>query len=220
MTRADDGRLATQITYYRERAAEYDEDAYSAEDDPTRYAADLLDPLPVAGDVLELACGTGQWTGLLAARATKLTALDASQEMIEIARRRNPGEVEWIVADLFDWSDDRRFDTVFFAFWLSHVPWDLWPAFWSRIAELVAPGGSVVVIDETAEGIEDVEEWAGPDTSRRHLADGRGFEIVKLRLDPPAVAARLAELGWSARPRLAPARFFSLAAARSGMIGS
>jgi SAM-dependent methyltransferase len=70
--------VAEQIAYYRAHAPDYDV-GYLGNDDWDR----CIEELPIAGDVLELACGTGHWTPLLAARARSVTALDA-------ARRRWP----------------------------------------------------------------------------------------------------------------------------------
>ena len=57
-------------------------------------AADLLVRyrLPVHGAVLEIACGTRHWTAIVSAReeVTTVTALDASPEMIKIARVKAP----------------------------------------------------------------------------------------------------------------------------------
>jgi SAM-dependent methyltransferase len=54
-----------------------------------------------AGDVLELACGTGLWTQRLAPHAASLTAIDGSPEMLERCRARvnDPG-VRYVTADL------------------------------------------------------------------------------------------------------------------------
>lgn len=122
-----DALLGEQQDYYRARAAQYDEE-YAAN-------AELLGPdrtlagLPIAGDVLELACGTGQWTLRLADRATSLTAVDGAPEMLAVAARRTAGRaVDYRRVDLFDWRPERRYDRVFFGFWLSHVPPELDPA--------------------------------------------------------------------------------------------
>lgn len=57
---------------------------------------------PVDGlRVLDAGCGPGFLTrDLLAAGAARLTALDVSPKMIELARARAQGNVEWLVADL------------------------------------------------------------------------------------------------------------------------
>jgi SAM-dependent methyltransferase len=113
-----DALLAEQITYYRARAPEYDE-VYTGRD----WWDAFVDELPITGAVLELACGTGRWTPLLARRAQWLTAVDAAPEMLALARRRVEGlPVELVEANVFTWQPPRRYDTVFFAFWLSHVP--------------------------------------------------------------------------------------------------
>src|ERR1043165_1686978 len=80
-----DGLLAGQLADYRARAPEFDE-VYAERGFSS--LTNLLDELPIGGDVLELACGTGQWTVRLAARAAHLTALDGAPEMLAIARRR------------------------------------------------------------------------------------------------------------------------------------
>jgi SAM-dependent methyltransferase len=82
-----------------------------------------LDAFGPAGDVLELACGPGTWTALLLRHADTVTAVDGSPEMLAIASSRVHDErVRFVRADLFAWRPDRRFDVVFFGFWISHVP--------------------------------------------------------------------------------------------------
>jgi hypothetical protein len=48
--------VAEQVAYYRAHAPDYD-DAYLGKDWDR-----CVEELPIAGDVLELACGTGHWT--------------------------------------------------------------------------------------------------------------------------------------------------------------
>ena len=164
-----DALLAEQVDYYQARAGEYDE-AYAGADSPLQHLDSVLALLPVGGRVLEIACGTGQWTRHLAGR--------------------------------------------FARFWLSHVPWSEWPRFWSRLAALLAPGGVVVCVDETAHGLAGKETWSAQaeDVVTRSVADGRTFQVAKLRLDPVTVVARLAELGWVVEPLTLSADLFALRA--------
>ncbi|MGY4905556.1 class I SAM-dependent methyltransferase [Streptomyces sp. 900116325] len=97
----DDALLAEQMAYYRAGAAEYDR-PYAEYEDLQKLLA-VVDELPIAGDVLELACGTGQWTTLLAARAHSVTAVDAAAEVLALARARTASPiVQFLEADLFE----------------------------------------------------------------------------------------------------------------------
>ncbi|MFD8717462.1 class I SAM-dependent methyltransferase [Streptomyces sp. NPDC059629] len=96
-----------------------------------------------AGDVLEPACGTGQWTGSLAARARSVTAVDASPEVLGIAQARAASpNVRFDQADVFKWRPPHRFDTVFLAFFHSHVPPSRLGDFWNTVAAALAPHGN------------------------------------------------------------------------------
>jgi SAM-dependent methyltransferase len=141
--------LEEQIAYYRARASEYD--ATSWEHEPARAAlTELLTVRLIGGvDILELACGTGQWTAELARYADHLTAVDASPEMLELAARRvGSRSVRFVAADLFGYLPERRYDVVFFSAWLSHVLSERFDSFWELVADGLAPGGRVLCIDE------------------------------------------------------------------------
>ena len=49
--------------------------------------------------VLELACRTGRITIPLASKGIKITGLDISEPMLEQARKKDRGKVEWIRTD-------------------------------------------------------------------------------------------------------------------------
>ncbi len=98
------------------------------------------------GRVLELACGTGLWSGQLAAGAQSLTLVDSSPRALAIAAGRlGSAPAEFIEADIFDWRPASRFDCVFFAFWLSHVPAERFETFWELVGECLAPRGPGVL---------------------------------------------------------------------------
>jgi trans-aconitate methyltransferase len=130
--------LAEQIAYYRALAAEYEDHALDLPGGEELLSA--LDAFQPEGDVLEIACGPGFWTSRLLRHATTVTSLDAASEMLAIASARVDDErVRFIQADVFSWRPDRRYDVVFFGFWLSHVPAERFESFWSLIRDCVAP---------------------------------------------------------------------------------
>jgi demethylmenaquinone methyltransferase/2-methoxy-6-polyprenyl-1,4-benzoquinol methylase len=190
-----DQLLRDQRDYYRARAPTYETDLY---DWPG--AAEALEvgacAVPATGAILELACGTGVWTERLLARSADVTAVDASPEMIAIAQAR-AGGARYVVADLFDWAPTRRYDTVFFGFWLSHVPAEEFASFWQTVRDSLADGGRVVFVDEHVSGA-DKEHWLEAGVVRRTLPDGSEHRVVKYYVDPAPMRARLADLGWAA----------------------
>ncbi len=226
-----DELLDEQRRYYRERAPEYDdwwERRGRYDGGPGRAAAwraeigvvaDWLARCQPRGAALELAAGTGNWTRRLAPLVDRLLAIDASGETLAVAATKIPaadldtGRVELRAADIFTFEPEQAFDTVFFSFWLTHVPDSLLEPFWALVARSLAPGGQVLFVDNAAPSVAtdqggstlDVHYAAGADDvdgtraiARRTLADGRTFHIVKRFWEPGELANRLNELGWKA----------------------
>jgi SAM-dependent methyltransferase len=208
----DDALLAEQLAYYRAGAAEYDRQYAEVEDLQNLLA--VVDELPIAGDVLELACGTGQWTTRLAARARSVTAVDASAEVLALARARTASHtVRFLQADLFEWRPPRRYDTVFFAFWLSHVPPARLPAFWNTVAAALAPGGKAIFIDDGPAMVAEEEVLANEPApaALRRLDDGSRYRIVKVFHDVRTLTDDLTALGWSVHIRPLAGTFVGIA---------
>lgn len=204
--------LQEMMTYYKERAQEYDEWFYRQ----GRYDRDAesnarwfievdevvraLEALHMEGDVLELAPGTGIWTERLVRTATTVTAVDASPEMIEINRAKVASErVSYVLADLFSWRPERVYDAVFFGFWISHVPLERLDGFLATVATMLRPGGKVFFVDGRREPSSTAIDHQLPEQNSqvmiRKLNDGRAFEIVKNFYDPSELAARCAQAG-------------------------
>jgi demethylmenaquinone methyltransferase/2-methoxy-6-polyprenyl-1,4-benzoquinol methylase len=192
--------IGEQIAYYRARAPEYEQGAYPVASSLMRR---VIGAVPPGRDVLELACGTGVWTQLLAPRAKTLTAVDAAPEMIELARPRAP-DTTFVAADILDWRPPRRYEVVFFGFWLSHVPEPAFAAFWALVADCLVDGGRVVFVDEHVAGA-GKERWLADGVVERTLSDGSTHRIVKRYVDPVHLVPQLAALGWHAdMARLGP----------------
>lgn len=198
-------RLDEQIAYYRARAPEYEDwwDDHRADHPPT-WAAEVaalesaLASFAPTGTVLELACGTGLWTRQLVRYADRITAVDASPEVMALNAGRLPADVavDFLQADLFAWRPEQRYDVVFFSFWLTHVPPAYFDAFWSSVAEALRPGGRFFMIDNRESYVDVADEPPEGFHAERRLRDGRRYTIVKEFYEPADLVERLAPLGW------------------------
>jgi len=206
----EQARIRDQIAFYREQARQH----VPKRDDPE--VQQLLrsyfdDPevqelvrkhCPPSARGLELASGAGRWTGPLLDVCRHVTAVDTSAEMHEVNRRRHgDARIDYVVADLFEYQPDDRYDLIFAGYWLSHIPPGRFQPFWSMLSDALAPGGRVVMVDDGVRHADGTENFADDPTGggeHRRLADGRQFTIVKIAYEPRDLEARLADLGWSA----------------------
>ena len=177
--------------YYQARAPWHDEYmGYTSNADLEA----LLTPIvrDVEGNVadralLEIACGTGNWTQVLARRTRSVLATDASAAMIEIARTKEypEGRVAFAVADAYtlDGVAEGRFSTAFAADWWSHIPNCRLGAFLRTLHGKLQEGSRVVFLDMLQRHDPDFEHYRvdgeGNRIHRRRLPDGREFDVIK-----------------------------------------
>jgi demethylmenaquinone methyltransferase/2-methoxy-6-polyprenyl-1,4-benzoquinol methylase len=209
-----DDLLAEQISYYRARAPRYLAEANLPIPDgelavAQREVVATLDAVRPSGHILEIACGPGTWTDHLARHGESVTAVDASPEMLALAAERVTSErVRFIQANVFDWTPDRRYDTVFFGFWLSHVPLERFAFFWSLVRHALCSGGRAMFVDDAFRTSDELIEGEASSTIRRHVSDGRRFRIVKVPHTPEKLEQRIRELGWNMNVRRLAGPFF------------
>ena len=171
--------LNEQIEYYRARAQEYDASILEATDLLAPGKALLLD-LGQFDSILELACGTGIWTETLLQMGNQVTAVDAAPEMLDIARQRlGDKRISYEQADLFHWEPAQKYDLVFFANWLSHVPPTTLDEFLSKVGRAIRPGGQIAMIDQYLPSESDRRVAKDDIYATRPIEDGRQFTIVK-----------------------------------------
>jgi SAM-dependent methyltransferase len=199
--------LDDQVAYYRAVAGEYEDHAL-----PFPGGAELseaLDAYRPTGSVLELACGPGTWTTQLLRHAAEVTAVDASAEMIGIASARvGSKRVEFVLADLFRWQPERRYDVVFFGFWLSHVPPERFAWFWSLVADCLKPDGRVFFVDDGYRSADELVEGEPSWVIQRRLGDGTAYRIVKAPYRPADLERQLDRIGWQITVRSTSGPFF------------
>jgi SAM-dependent methyltransferase len=217
---------ANLVAYYEARAPEYDDwylrhgryshgpvhdAAWNAELDT---AGRWLDGLPIRGQIVELAAGTGWWSPLLAEKG-ELSLYDAAAAPLELARQRLVAHglrAHLHVRDAWE-APDRRVDALFTGFWLSHVPRGRLDEFLALARSWLRPGGTFAFIDslpDAQSGARDHPARDG-DSSLRRLADGREFRIVKVYYQPAELRAALLRAGFASAEVTTTGRFFLLA---------
>ncbi len=79
-----------------------------------KYGEDLVDLLnPKAGEwILDLGCGTGYLSNIIAASGARVTGIDNSADMIEKARREYPG-LDFRLLSATDFHFEKPFDAIF-----------------------------------------------------------------------------------------------------------
>ena len=206
---SDDAQIREQIAFYREEARQLatlgltdiapDELALAALGTLTGVVDSYC---PRSSRCLELAAGWGRFTRPLLGLCERLTAVDASGEMLAINREFNGDErLEYLEADLFEYVPKGHYDSVFAGFWLSHIPETRFEPFWGIVADALAPNGCVVMVDDGILDSDGVSTFANDPTggdAHRRLWDGREFTIVKNAYNPSELERRLGHLGWSA----------------------
>jgi protein-L-isoaspartate O-methyltransferase len=160
--------------------------------------------------ILELACGTGYWTEVMAGSAERIVATDSSVEMLELARKRglDADKVTFRQADGLALPEDLgEFSAVFIGFWWSHLKRDEQEAFLTQLRGRVGKDVLLIVLDDTyvdgsssviartdAQGntyqmvsmpdgsrVELPKSYPTDSTLRKRLADGtREIKIVRL----------------------------------------
>ncbi len=175
--------------YYRQRAPEY-EQIYYRDNPPRRKEIDdeaaFLRAFAGDQEVVELACGTGYWTKVVAESARSVVATDLSPEMIAEAQRKEYArEPLFVVGDLeHPPVPDGSFDLLVLGFWLSHQAKETYPRFFETISRPLRRGGAIWMIDNNppAEGSTvdsaRVDEH-GNNYKLRRLNNGDSYVILK-----------------------------------------
>jgi demethylmenaquinone methyltransferase/2-methoxy-6-polyprenyl-1,4-benzoquinol methylase len=189
--------------YYARRAAEYE----SIYDKPERQAdlARMRVDIPrlfLNQRVLEIACGTGYWTPLIAAQAESVLAVDYAEETLSIAKSKTykKANARFERADAYalpDWTE--RFSACYAGFWWSHVPLARLDSFLAGLQRRLEPGARVAFMDNRyVEGSSTPicrRDAEGNTYQSRGLADGSSHEVLKNFPVEGEIRARLGRFG-------------------------
>ena len=173
--------------YYADRANEYDFTYQRPErQDDLKTICILLKNLLDGHHVLEVACGTGYWTKIIASVAKSITGTDINNEVLQIAKNKliNSKKVTFIQDDSYSLKKIQGNFTAGFAFsWWSHILISKLKDFLNIFHSRLQPGALVIFIDNShTEGISIPISRIDNDGNTyqiRKLQDGREYEILK-----------------------------------------
>jgi SAM-dependent methyltransferase len=173
------------VDYYEARASEfeavYEKPERQAE---LRFLRGWLAQEVRGLTLLEVACGTGYWTGVAATTAKAIFATDCNPSPLELARSKNLGpQVTFAREDAFALpTQDHLCDGGMAHFWWSHVSLADQQRFLTHLASKLRKRAKLLMIDNTfATGSTPIarRDALGNTYQRRRLASGDDYEILK-----------------------------------------
>jgi 2-polyprenyl-3-methyl-5-hydroxy-6-metoxy-1,4-benzoquinol methylase len=134
--------------------------------------------------VLDLACGTGYFTAAFAPFAREIVGVDTARETLEIAQSKQLPNARYVVGNAYALDADLGFfDAVFLGFFWSHVPHQRVTEFVDGLSAHVAPGATVVVLDNLYREGESTRvthiDPEGNGWQERPHPDGGTFSVLK-----------------------------------------
>jgi demethylmenaquinone methyltransferase/2-methoxy-6-polyprenyl-1,4-benzoquinol methylase len=139
------------VDYYAKRANEYERIYQKPERQKDLATLRRLFQQAFAGyRVLEIACGTGYWTQVVAETTKSITATDINEEVLQIARAKNyAGNVSFQKVDALNLSFPRQddFTAGLAAAWWSHLRKAQIRNFLFQFHRLFSPGSIIVFMD-------------------------------------------------------------------------
>lgn len=138
------------------------------------------------GDVLvDIGCGVGRLTRVLAERAQRVYAIDVSAEMLALAREHNPqlANVEWVKGDGRSLGEvpDAAVDGVFSHVVFQHIPDpQITLGYVAEMGRVLRPGGWAAFQISNDAAIHR-RRWRAPRTTRNSAWRGSAVRIEDLR---------------------------------------
>jgi len=193
----------TQLAKYYARLGDAVEDIY-LEPDMDEDIDDMsihLGNLLAGHTVLELGCGTGYWTEVVAESAQAVVALDINANLVDIARERGmpADKVAFRVADALDLPEDiGKFSAVLVSFLWSHLTKGEQEKLLATLKKRLGKDVLLVILDESfVEGFSETTARTDAEgtTWEIQTLDGERYELPKSYPSDSALRKRIGNIG-------------------------
>lgn len=192
----DDKPKQEMISYYDERAQEYDEIYLGkgpAIPDTVAYKNDVTKIREVVSafgrdHLIDIGCGTGFWLPYYARNCSRITLIDQSEKMLLECKRRVDKlrlkyKCHFVQGDFLEVSfENRLFESALAGFFVSHLSLELEQAFFVKLKRILKPNGRLMLID-SAWSRKRQQYRRKESKQERVLKDGRPFTIYKRYFD-------------------------------------
>jgi len=163
------GRREAVVATYDDLAGTYDDGYDPATEVHRRFVAQLIETVPPEGAILDAACGTAPYAGMVLGAGLRYVGVDQSGGMLRRAAEKWPdGDFEHV--GLQELAFEAAFDAAMCIDAMEHVPPEDWPTVLERIRRAVLPAGSVYFTVERSDRAEIATAFEG--------AEGTGTPIV------------------------------------------
>jgi len=133
-------RLRAENDYDTRYSATYDTDAEPMTSIHRRFVRRVVRASPVGGTVLDAACGTGKYFGIVLSAGRKVVGVDQSVGMLDQARAKFPA-AELIKSSLQELDLEPDFDGLLCIDAMENVPPEDWPAVLANLHRVLHPDG-------------------------------------------------------------------------------
>lgn len=151
----------------------------------SKLVIDFANQITPGGKILDVGCGTGlPLAGYLAERGFNVTGIDASDQMIEVAKSLNIKSAQFTCCDFFDFNSMDQFDGILAWDSLWHFPKEKQESIYPKVSGLLKSGGYLLFTHGNVDG-EHVNTMMGESFYYSSLSKelvykllrGNGFEI-------------------------------------------
>jgi len=157
--------------------------------------------------LLELGCGTGRFSHMLAPHLKRAFAVDCAPNMLRMARERSPAQanVSWLPGDVRDLPPTPGIDTVIACSVLRYLDPGERAALYAELHQRLRPGGLLVIGDllwsMPPDMIDGVDGWLDGHLAHTLMADETeralqavGFDTFVKRMHPALAVIRAARM--------------------------